>query len=133
MADQKSSKTFLTYINAKNDHNCSADTYGLFSCNTCGKEFGTQSNLKQHETTHTEDRPYHCDSCDKTFKQKRLLKNHQASHKKEPEAVTPEESANSDTEETIPEIKAFLDKMSDTTDPETETQVCPLTRLCQKN
>lgn len=38
-----------------------------FTCDECGKHFGTTSALHAHEATHIGERPYACDICDKTF------------------------------------------------------------------
>ncbi|XP_023239227.1 zinc finger protein 431-like [Centruroides sculpturatus] len=52
-------------------------------CKICKKEFQSKSILKQHELTHSEERPFKCDICDKGFKKKGYLKMHRETHSDE--------------------------------------------------
>ena len=47
------------------------------NCEVCKKTF---SNLKQHQLTHTRERPFKCNQCNKAFSQAAHLKVHQRSH-----------------------------------------------------
>ncbi|XP_055711458.1 zinc finger protein 99-like [Phlebotomus papatasi] len=53
----------------------------LFTCEECGKSFGTKGTLTQHKISHTEERPCQCSFCPKKFKNDRQLKQHESSHK----------------------------------------------------
>ena len=43
-----------------------------FTCNICNMRFAETSNLKEHQLTHTDDKPFICDMCKKTFVRKDL-------------------------------------------------------------
>ncbi|KPJ10206.1 GDNF-inducible zinc finger protein 1 [Papilio machaon] len=45
-------------------------------CNVCGKKFFTQSTLRGHQLTHSEERSYMCEDCGDTFKQRPALYTH---------------------------------------------------------
>ncbi|XP_072044390.1 uncharacterized protein [Amphiura filiformis] len=49
-------------------------------CQFCGIAFGTQGNLKLHERTHTNERPFKCDQCDEAFLSKWHLQIHMMNH-----------------------------------------------------
>ncbi|XP_067144789.1 zinc finger protein 431-like [Centruroides vittatus] len=52
-------------------------------CKICKKEFRTESKLRQHQVSHSEDRPFKCDICNKNFKKKVHLKTHNKTHSDE--------------------------------------------------
>lgn len=52
-----------------------------FICQHCSKPFHNQSNLNDHLTIHTGEKPYKCDDCKKTFATKRNLTQHSWMHK----------------------------------------------------
>ncbi|CAH0730946.1 unnamed protein product, partial [Brenthis ino] len=45
-------------------------------CNICGKSFYTQSTLRGHKLTHSDERTYMCSNCGDTFKQRPALYTH---------------------------------------------------------
>ena len=55
-----------------------------FKCNTCGKKFALDSDLKNHESVHKNAKPFHCASCDKKFRLERYLTKHKGVHKNKP-------------------------------------------------
>ena len=54
-----------------------------FACETCGKNFSHQSNLRTYERTHSKERPFTCETCGKSFSQQRYLRRHERRHLKE--------------------------------------------------
>ncbi|XP_059616290.1 zinc finger protein 652-like [Phlebotomus argentipes] len=53
----------------------------FFTCEECGKSFTTKSSLTEHQTSHSEARPYQCSDCLKRFKKRQHLKMHEEGHK----------------------------------------------------
>lgn len=51
-----------------------------FSCRTCGRVYPSNSTLKQHEISHSTNRPHKCNICMKTFKRSQDLKFHINQH-----------------------------------------------------
>lgn len=49
-------------------------------CDTCGKTFSHSRAWRNHQKTHTDDRPYQCAHCDKAFKEKFSLNKHIQTH-----------------------------------------------------
>ena len=48
----------------------------LHICETCNKEFASPYNLRRHQLTHTDEKPYQCDICNRQFKEKSSLTKH---------------------------------------------------------
>ncbi len=62
-----------------------------YVCETCGKGFGSPSNLKDHLYTHTKETPYKCDRCGRGFAQWGALQRHiSAIHDKKKECTCAE-------------------------------------------
>uniref|UniRef100_A0A3Q2E144 C2H2-type domain-containing protein n=1 Tax=Cyprinodon variegatus TaxID=28743 RepID=A0A3Q2E144_CYPVA len=51
-----------------------------FSCQTCGKQFSHIQSFKNHKRAHTGKRPFLCQTCGKTFSQKSHLRDHRRTH-----------------------------------------------------
>ena len=51
-----------------------------FPCDTCGKVFSLNGNLKVHKRSHTKERPFPCDLCDKAFTTSSKLTVHKNIH-----------------------------------------------------
>uniref|UniRef100_A0A2C9LPY6 C2H2-type domain-containing protein n=1 Tax=Biomphalaria glabrata TaxID=6526 RepID=A0A2C9LPY6_BIOGL len=54
-----------------------------FPCTVCAKTFHARHQLKRHELTHTDHRPYNCDKCGRSFRQKVHLSDHTKRHQGE--------------------------------------------------
>lgn len=49
-------------------------------CEECGRLFARRLTLRQHLTTHSDERPFECSLCHKTFKMKKTLQSHMKLH-----------------------------------------------------
>lgn len=63
---------FLCSLEAK----VKAKEVTLHICETCNKEFASPYNLRRHQLTHTDEKPYQCDVCNRQFKEKSSLTKH---------------------------------------------------------
>ncbi|KAL1378946.1 hypothetical protein pipiens_003871 [Culex pipiens pipiens] len=55
----------------------------IFQCAWCGRFFKTNHNLKEHETTHSSDKPLKCHICPKEFARRDYYKRHIKMHETE--------------------------------------------------
>ena len=76
--DMRSSKKQKNKKNS-NKKGKKAPWLGLRKCKTCGKGFGTNQLLRQHEKSHQE-RKFGCEHCDKKFVFNHHLKEHMVVH-----------------------------------------------------
>lgn len=60
-----------------NDHQ---KVHKLFNCEKCSFVAKRESRLKQHQASHTKERPYVCMVCGKSYKHKFTLNDHQKTH-----------------------------------------------------
>lgn len=58
----------------------SEDTVPEYICKTCKKIFQWESSLREHEASHSNERPYTCTLCKQTFKMKKNLIKHISNH-----------------------------------------------------
>src|SRR5277367_4712106 len=65
---------------AAGDERQSNETEKKYACDTCGKRFTKQSNLKIHEIIHTGKKLFNCGDCGKRFTQKAHLTQHLRIH-----------------------------------------------------
>nr|XP_046155181.1 zinc finger protein 2-like isoform X3 [Oncorhynchus gorbuscha] len=54
------------------------------TCKQCGKGFRCTTDLKRHQSVHTNVQPFRCNQCEKRFKSERYLQLHKKSHDVEP-------------------------------------------------
>lgn len=47
-----------------------------FECEYCGRLFARKDHVKNHERTHTGEKPFHCKECDKRFAKKYVMTRH---------------------------------------------------------
>lgn len=58
------------------------------TCEYCNKQFAKLFDLRQHQRSHTGEKPFQCSACGKSFAQKSNLKKHIRTHKVWPEIVS---------------------------------------------
>ncbi|KAK3909000.1 Zinc finger protein 341 [Frankliniella fusca] len=58
------------------------------TCEYCNKQFAKLFDLRQHQRSHTGEKPFHCNACGKSFAQKSNLKKHIRTHKVWPKIVS---------------------------------------------
>ena len=57
-------KTFQSCDNTQESEDLNHDKKKLFSCDECGKEFGSSWGFKVHMANHTGKKKYKCNTCD---------------------------------------------------------------------
>ena len=56
------------------------DRIDTFDCAKCDKKFGLEKDLRNHEKTHTGEKPHNCSKCDKKFTFSWDLRKHEKTH-----------------------------------------------------
>ena len=60
----------------KKESKVKPDQVALHVCNICNKDFASPYNVRRHQLTHSDDRPFACQFCNKSFKEKSSLTKH---------------------------------------------------------
>lgn len=61
----------------------------IFKCEVCSKYLSSKHCLKEHNFTHTNERPYNCTLCNSCFKHASQLSLHKKTHRQEQELTWP--------------------------------------------
>ena len=67
-------------------------------CTWCGKGFSQKRSLQQHERLHTGEKPFQCKFCDSKFAQLSSLKSHTKSHHKDASKKLEQEKSETEKE-----------------------------------
>lgn len=60
----------------KKESKAKPNQVALHVCNICNKDFASPYNVRRHQLTHSDDRPFVCEYCSKSFKEKSSLTKH---------------------------------------------------------
>ena len=76
-------KEYTTQYNLNVHMKTHSSAGNIYQCETCCSNFKQKSDLKKHQSIHSEETPFSCQKCAMSFKYKNSLRRHEKTHSQE--------------------------------------------------